>query len=268
MRIVCATARTAPGVTTATLALASVWPGRVVLVEAASDGGVLAARYRLPAEPGATTLAAATRHDPAGGSLTDHLQSLAGTDGRIRVLLGPPDAGAAASLWRTAAGRIGGLLAAVDDATVVVDAGRLPGEGPVGPLIADADRLLLVARPRVEELQAAAARLAGLREQGLDPCLLQVGDRPYGPDEVAATLGCPVIGVLADDRPAADALAGIGPTRRLGRSRLLRTAGLVADRLAAPAVSASTVSPVPADGGDEPGGWTAAAGRPAPQASR
>lgn len=89
---------------------------------------------------------------------------------------------------------------------------------------------MLVAPPRVEELQTLAVRLPLLREMGPEPELLLVGDWPYGSREVAATLGCQVLGVLADDRPAADELAGDPRGARMGRSRLLRSASsLVGD---------------------------------------
>ena len=233
MRVVFASARSSPGVTTAMLACASVWPARVLLVEAAEDGGALAARFGLPFEPGLTTLAAAFRHggngDDQSASLGSHVQALPGTD-RIAALVGPASLEAAQALLRTAAGRLAGLLDQADT-DVLVDAGRLPAVPLARPLISSADRLLLVVRPRVEELTALASRLAHLSGLGPSPELLLVGDRPYGPGEVAGTLGVPVAGVLAHDPDAAEALAAAGSGRRLGRSALLRTAGGLVDRL-------------------------------------
>lgn len=220
-------ARGACGVTTAMLAVASVWPGSLLLVEADESGGVLAARFGLAAEPGVTTLAAAARHDAAATSLDEHAQPLPGTDGRLRVLVGPATPEAAQPLWRTAATRIDALLAEVD-VPVLVDVGRLLPSPAVAPLIARADRLVVVARPRADDLQAVAQRLPAMSALGPTPELLLVGDRPYHPQEVAGTLRCRMVGELADDRPAAEALAGTVSTRRLGRSLLLRTAvGLV-----------------------------------------
>ncbi len=231
MRIAFAAARSAPGVTTAALALASVWPGRVLLVEASEDGGAIAARFGLKLEPGATTLAAAIRHAPDPVVLWSHAQPLPATEERVVALVAPPAAEAAQMLLRTAGDRLARLLDRVEGATVFVDAGRLPPSPAAAPLIAGADRFVLVARPRVEELQALGQRLPVLRELGADPQLLLVGRHPYGPDEVASTLGCPVLGVLADDRAAADALAGVVPARRLRRSPLLRSATTLVDRI-------------------------------------
>jgi hypothetical protein len=233
VRVVFASARSSPGVTTAMLACASVWPGRLVLVEASEDGGALAARFGLSTEPGLTTLAAASRHasngDAAGGRLAEHVQLLPGTD-RIDALLGPPALEAAQALLRTAAQRLAGLLDDVEE-DVLIDAGRLPATPLVGPLLERADRLLLVVRPRVEELTALAHRLEHLSTFGPTPQVLLVGDRPYGPGEVADALGLPVVGVLAHDPDAADTFAAAGAGRRLGRSQLLRTANGIVDAL-------------------------------------
>jgi hypothetical protein len=244
VRVVFASARSSPGVTTAMLACASVWPGRVLLVEASEDGGALAARFALPVEPGLLTLVTASRHDTADGApaLEPHLQPLPGTE-RIVALVGPISAEPAQALLRTAAGRVATLLAAVaDDIDVLIDAGRLTTSSLAQPLLAGADRLVLVARPRVEELTALAHRLPHLATLGPRPEVLLVGERPYGPDEVADTLGVTVVGVLAHDDDAADALAAAGSARRLGRSRLFRTAAGVVDTLH----TAAKVTPPPA----------------------
>lgn len=233
MKIVFASARSSPGVTTAMLACASVWPDRVLLIEAAEDGGALAARFGLPVEPGLTTLAAASRHATNGERsaelLGEHVQPLPGTD-RIDALIGPMSLEPALALLRTAAGRLAGMLG--ETATdVLIDAGRLPATPLAGPLLERADRLVVVVRPRLEELTALAHRLPLLAGFGPQLQVLLVGDRPYGPREVADTLGAPVIGVLAHDPDAADALAAAGPLRRLARSPLLRSATGIVDEL-------------------------------------
>lgn len=233
MKVAFAAARSSPGVTTAMLACASVWPGRVLLVEASEDGGALAARFGLPVEPGLTTLAAASRHTTNGegpsGLLAEHVQPLPGTD-RIAALIGPTSTEPAQALLRTAAGRLAGMLDQADR-DVLIDAGRLPTTPLAGPLLESADQLVLVVRPRVEELTALAHRMQLLTSLGPSPVVLLVGERPYGPDEVADTLGVPVVGVLAHDPGAADALAAAGSDRRLARSALLRSATGIVDTL-------------------------------------
>ena len=216
------------------LACASVWPGPVLLVEASEDGGALASRFGLGFEPGLTTLTAALRHERTTTDLVSHCQPLPGTDERIVALVGPPATEQAQVLLRSVAARLDGVLTETDDETVLVDVGRLNAAPLAAPLIASADRLVLVARPRVEELQALSHRLDGVARIGPPPELLLIGDRPYGPAEIAATLGCPVVGVLAHDPGAADALAAVAAVRRLGRSPLLRTAAGVVQRFTQP----------------------------------
>ncbi len=259
MKVAFAAARSSPGVTTGMLACASVWPGRVLLVEASEDGGALAARFGLTVEPGLTTLAAASRHttnrDGPPGLLAEHEQPLPGTD-RIAALVGPTSTEPAQALLRTAAGRLAGMLDQAEH-DVLIDAGRLPASPLAGPLLETADQLVLVVRPRVEELTALAHRMPFLTGLGPAPVVLLVGDRPYGPDEIADTLGVPVLGVLAHDPGAADALAAAGPDRRLARSALLRSATGIVDTL-----TGARPSPQPDErGSSQVNGHTATARR-------
>ena len=63
--------------------------------------------------------------------------------------------------------------------------------------------------------------------------MLLVGDAPYGPAEVAATLGVDVAGVIAwDPRTAAVLTGSRGAVRDLRRSPLVRSAATLADTLA------------------------------------
>jgi hypothetical protein len=241
VRVVFASARSSPGVTTSMLACASVWPGRVLLVEASEDGGALAARFGLRFEPGLTTLAAALRHERTMTDLTAHSQPLPGTGERLVALVGPPATEQAQVLLRSVAARLDGVLAETDE-TILIDVGRVSGTPLAAPLIASADHLVLVARPRVEELQALAHRLAIVARLGPPPELLLIGDRPYGPEEIGATLGVPVLGVLAHDPGAADALAAVASIRRLGRSPLLRSAVGVVEQLSEPHTAPVTAS--------------------------
>ena len=232
MRVVFASARSSPGVTTAMLACASVWPSRILLVEASEDGGALAARFGLGFEPGLTTLTAALRHGGTTVDLASHGQPLPGTDERLVAVVGPPATEQAQVLLRSVAARLDGVLSETATyETVLIDVGRLSAAPMATPLIASADRLVLVARPRVEELQALAHRLPVVARIGPPPELLLIGERPYGREEIAATLGCPVLGVLAHDPNTADALAAVTAVRRLGRSPLLRSAVGVVEQL-------------------------------------
>lgn len=230
-------ARSSPGVTTAVLACASVTEDRAVIVEASEDGGSIAARFGLPLEPGVGTLAAAGRHGIERGMLAEHCQRLLGTDGRVQVLIGPASTETAGTLLGAVASPLSAALGELaDPALVLIDAGRLAARPVIGPLLAAADELLVVVRPRLDELQCLQQRLPALEQLGPTPRLVLVGQRPYPPREVEATLGLPVAAVLADDPEAADALAGIGVQRRLERSALLRSARRLAEVLDEPQV--------------------------------
>ena len=231
MRIDLVAARSSPGVTTTALALATVIPGPVLVVEASEDGGVLAARYGLASEPGLTTLAAA-RQEPTADLLWAHAQALPGTDERVRALVGPGSAEAAHVLMRSGVDRLAACLQALaDDTTVLVDHGRLPAQPATLPLLASSDHLAVIVRPTGEQLHALSRRLPVFNDLGPPVSVLPIGRSPYGPEEIAATLGCRVTGIIADDPASAAAMAGRGRTRRLERGLLLRSMVPIADRL-------------------------------------
>lgn len=240
--LILASAKSSPGVTTACLALAGVWPqGREVrIVEADPDGGTLAARLGLAAEPGLSTLAVASRRSPAGDDVR-HSQRLPG--GEVSVLVAPPTAEQVARSLAMLADRLPSSLRAMEGDTLV-DIGRIRPGTPAWPLVEAADAVLVVARPRVEELQQLPARLRALRSVPSRVGLLLVGDEPYPRAEVAAALDVEVLGVLADDPRGAMALRG-DASGRLARSALMRSARDIADLLvtwSAPPVAAPTPS--------------------------
>lgn len=228
--LVFASAKSSPGVTTACLALAAVWPPdrEVRIIEADPDGGTLAARLGLAADPGLSTLAVASRRSLSDEELARHLQPIPG--GNVPVLVAPPTAEQVArSLDMLGDRLLSHLRGLATDA--LIDVGRLRPGGPAWPLAQSADAVLLVARPRVEELQQLPARLRSLRATPGRVGLLLVGDRPYPPAEVAAALDVEVVGELVDDQRGAAALNG--DTRQdLARSPLLRSARDLADVLA------------------------------------
>ena len=78
-----------------------------------------------------------------------------------------------------------------------------------------------------------ARRLPALLRLNPAVALVLVGDRPYAPSAVAAELGCPVAGVVADDVRAARVLAHGGSLGSLTRSALARTAAGLAQAVVA-----------------------------------
>ncbi len=206
-------------VTTLSVALAGTWPDRrrVLLVEADPAGGTLAAGAGWLEEPGLVSLATAARRGGDAQMLWGHCQQMAG--GRA-VLAGPASADEAAS----ALGLLGPLLSRLGelDADVVVDCGRLdPGSAALA-LWEGAERSVLVARPRIADLQAVATwlerRLMSVGRLGL----VAVGDGPYPDEEIAVALGAEVLPIkLSCPLPPSRSAIGrrVIPRGRCGRRR-------------------------------------------------
>ena len=230
MLVVFGAVRSSPGVTTTALAVASCIENSIV-IEADPDGGILAARYGLGRDPNLASLAASARSGLTQDVLSEHTQLL---PGGTRVIVGLPSADRAVTLWRSAGQRIASALASAEDASIVVDAGRLTPTSPLAPLLEAAPLTVIVARPIPEDLHPLAHRLETLRSQTRELALVLVGDKPYGPGEVAERLGLDVLGVVAHDPKAALALAGVSGARGGGwlrRSPLARSTRAVAEAL-------------------------------------
>jgi hypothetical protein len=232
MAVIClGSARAAPGATTLAVVMAALWPRPVVLVEADAHGGVLALRYGLSRHPGLTDLAASLRESPSPEVLLRAAQSLPGGD--LPVAVAPESGKIAAHVLADVANSLGSWLAAIDGLDVVVDCGRFGPRSSAVPLLANASDVLVVARPRADELYAAAHWLAEI-PAGQGAGLVLVGERPYGRDEVAGQFGVRVAGVVADDPGAAGTLVtGRGALRPLRFSMLVRSVRSLVDDLTA-----------------------------------
>lgn len=236
-------AKASPGVTTTSVMLAAAWPGdgRVLIVEADPDGGALATRYGMSREPGLLSAAAATRRgsqpDDGLDDLWHHTQEL---PGGTSVLAGPPSADQAHAAL-SAGTHLAGALDRLDAAAVLVDCGRLRPGSPALPLAFTAGLTILVARPRLDEAHHLVSVARSLRDACPKVGLVTVGRRPYPPEEVAAAIAVPLVGVIADDPPSAESVrAGRGSPRALRRSALARSALEVAE-----AIRRAAVEPVP-----------------------
>jgi hypothetical protein len=225
----------APGATTAMLALALVWPNEPPLVvEADADGGVLAARFGLGAEPGVLTLSALARRGANATVVVEHTQTVLT---RLRVLCCPPGAEQAVAALETVVPSLAGWAAGLE-ADVLVDAGRLSSGVCTRALVGIADLTVLVARPSLDQTQLLVSRLTTLARVDAHVGVLLVGDRPYRLGEVAGVVettapGTPVLG-LPDDRRAAEILRGCHRASewQLRRTALLRDATSTAATLA------------------------------------
>ncbi len=260
-------AKGAPGATTTVVAVAVGWPGPVLVVDADPAGGVVVAGWlagRVGLDRGLLTFAAATRHlDPAAGAelgreLAGHVVGVPEAPG-VWVLPGLGHAGQAAGLdadgWYRLAAAVAGLPWAAD---VLVDCGRSCGMLP-WPLLAVADRVLLVTRPTLRgghhARQAAAVLEAGLGDRGrlgLAVC----GPGPYRPGEVGRVVGLPVRVVLPVDPAAAAVLSdGVPAGRGLSRRPLPRAARSAARQLHAELTSGAPVGAGSGRAARTPAGW-------------
>jgi len=144
----------APGVTTASVALAAVWPRPVLLAECDPAGGDIV--YRLPGvggtrlDPrrGLLSLAVAARHGLRPHQVWEHTQKLYGG---LDVLAGVTSAEQGAgldALWAV----VGGLLSRIPDADVIADCGRIGVDGSHYDLLAEADAVVLITRASLAEV--------------------------------------------------------------------------------------------------------------------
>jgi hypothetical protein len=174
-----------------------------------------------PVPAALTSLAVTSRRSLSPADLATHLQVPAGSD--VRFLVAPPAAEQTRRALGLAAAPLARTLADLTDTDVIVDVGRLRPDSEAAPFIQAADAVLIVARPRLDELQQLPSRLGALRPTLGRIGLLLIGDHPYPPAEVAVALDAEVVAVIAGDRRAAEALGGEGGVSHLGRSPLLRS---------------------------------------------
>src|SRR5438477_11754299 len=237
----------APGVTTAALALAAVWPRPVLLAECDPAGGDRV--YRFPAvggghlDPrrGVLSLAVVARRGMQPQQVWEHVQKL---HGGLDVLAGVTNAeqGAGLSLlW----GPIGKALASRPQGDVIADCGRLGADGPLYDLLAEATTVVLVTKVHVADVIrlrdratafAAAAQSRGRRNFGVG--VVVVADHKKfraSLGEVQHVLGqanapATVLGGIAHDTKGADLLSGEWGGN-LDRTMLIKTAREVARQL-------------------------------------
>ena len=228
-----------PGVTTLAVALAARWPvpGLPVVVECDPSGGSLAARFGLRTSPGLVSLTAAARQDPDLGLLWAHTQPL---PGGLPAVIAPPGADytrAALTSLLDARHRAVPILrgaAMRPQSVVIADCGRLDTGSPAYPIAREADRVLLLTRPRADELSHLAAGLSMVDLWAMRPSLVLVGDG-YPAAEVTRELGVPVLARIPHDVAGAAALTGaVGRRRGPARSPLGRAAHTIAEALLEP----------------------------------
>ena len=238
----------APGVTTASLALAAVWPRPVLLAECDAAGGDLF--YRLPGadgrrldpQRGLLSLAVAARRGIQPHQVWRHTQKLHGGLDILTGLVNAEQAGGLQSLW----GQVGKVLAEVPEVDVIADCGRLGADGPFYDMLAHASAVVLIARVTLEDVVrlrdrviAVGQGLANRRMSGAQIGVVIVADRKHFKRHIAeagqalAVSGAParILGGLADEPKTAHMLRGRWSTK-LDRSLLIRTAREIAGHIA------------------------------------
>ncbi|MFF4989751.1 hypothetical protein ACFY19_21345 [Streptosporangium saharense] len=223
--IAVASVKNSPGVTTFALALAATWPGgKAVLAELDASGGELAGHFRLEPDPGIASLATETRRNRAPEVLLKHTQTL---PGGLRVIAAPVQPGQAHAALTALTATLPEVLGNLSSDTVVVaDLGRLTS--PSAELAASADKVFVLARPRLTEL----AHLQGLAEAVPHAELILVGRGAYPPAEVTEAIGLSIRAHVAHDPGARAFLEG-----RRQRTRLVRAASRIA-------IALSTTAPM------------------------
>jgi hypothetical protein len=222
-----------PGVTTLVSAVAagSAKDCRLLVVEAATCGAAIAARWRLDVRDTVTTTArlAMEVSDAVDLWSAAHHPWL----GAARVIPAHPSPVVMrqAQVPRWLAQRLASV-----DRPVLIDAGRVDGSVEQLELLTAVESVWLLVDPVVEQVIAARAVAGWLNKTG--PVELLVRERGGEPARdsagvLSATLGWPVAATVPDDRQAARALCGLSPARRnLARAPLIRTGKALADRLA------------------------------------
>jgi MinD-like ATPase involved in chromosome partitioning or flagellar assembly len=230
MALVCVTSvRAAPGASTLAVLASACWPRPVALLEADPSGGALAVRYRLGRTPGLAGLAGAVRNQDAPVDvLWAHAQMLPGD---LPVIVAPESGEVTTRILRDAAPALAEWCRSLEDVDVIVDCGRLGVQDVTWPFCVGSDELLVVARPRAEELYPVAHRLRAIGDDVRSAGVVLVGERPHSPAEIAEQLGLNVLGVVADDARAAGVLTFGGSSRGLRRSPLVRSVRTFVDQL-------------------------------------
>ena len=192
-----------PGVSTLTLALAAVWPRRVLIAELDPAGGDLALRLIdgsgcpvLAASPGLVSLAAAARADDDVSVWAHaHLLPLCPDAAVLPGLTSGDQGSGIATLWPAVAAR----LASLDDGDVLADLGRLQPGSPAHAVAERADVLFGVGSADAEGILRLRDRLTHLLSPRVSNGLGATG--AHAPRATVALVG--------EDRLASEAVRGI-----------------------------------------------------------
>lgn len=239
MLISVVSAKGAPGVTAAALALARVWPRPVLLADLDARGGDVIwafGRGQVTDGRGLLGLQVTSRREPWVTALWSHVVEMGESKWLLPGLHDPRHAGT--MQWPGLAA----ALCAFRELDVIADCGSVRSVDAPSPVWTSSDLVVVALRPTlpgIHNARAAAAVLrADLMTRGtgtdrLGSIIIGPG-RPYPTGEVVESMAqaAPVLGELAWDPEAALVLGGQKPAgRRFGSSSLMRSAQRLADVL-------------------------------------
>lgn len=241
---VCST-RSSPGVTSLCVALGAAWARfgvRPLLIEADPSGGVIGLRFAMTADPSLRTLWADMRRSFSPELLMRNSSDLRGVD----CLLAPTDP----LLASRALDHVAPVLAhelAMLNRPVVIDLGRIEHASVALPFVRCATQVLVVTKPKVEDVQSLLYGSRLLEANGATPAIVSIGDGPHHPAEVASLSGLALAAVLPDDPRVASAFCGGRyRARKLAKSTLWRCLDALANELWMPTHSAPVATAEPA----------------------
>jgi hypothetical protein len=223
----------APGVTTAAVALALMWPRPVILAECDPAGGsIISGLWR--GEPGSSATGGLPSVLAAGRDMAAALDTqalLLGGDAEAMLLPAPPgpDAGQRlAGSWP----RIASVFASAER-DVIADIGRFDGTGGLSPLLGVASQVLMVCRPTRRQAAAAGPRLKLMSFTRPADGIVVISPGRAGHEVFARQLGVAVAGTLPWAPASARVLSdGAWHGRWFIQSRLMRAARRLAGQLA------------------------------------
>ncbi len=240
-----ASAKGSPGLSVTVAGLSQLWPRPAVVADLDPAGGDTALRYRtetgdpLAPSTGLLSLGAAVRSGQKA-ALEDHLQT---TAGGMRTLVGVTTPGQVVGLgpaWQ----HIALTLRRSSEYDVLADCGRLVPGSPAMAIVDNADAVVLVSRSELEDVAHLRERLRSLQSSlhlgsidatptGIAMLTSASDSRSLGDaEQLLASAGLPVraLGVIAEDRKAADALR-TESGRNIRRSVLVRSLSDLAARI-------------------------------------
>lgn len=221
-------AKGAPGVTTAALALAAVADDGL-LIELDPSGGSIESWTGAGGEPGLVRVASGLRRSAGPDAVVDHVVNV---PAGIRSILAPTAGPYAESTVAMTRDRLGPALRGLNAVLSVIDAGRWSRSQPTANRVASFDVVAIVCAPTVDGVEAARWLVEPLQAEGPGHVVVLVsGERPYGSTDIAAAMGVPAAGALAWDPRGLASLITRGAGRAWARSPLARSARTVLSTL-------------------------------------